>query len=177
MRENATQLILLIGHPRNIGHRYLSPIGTIRNGLLTTNNFRRMGRSRQFKYTLIKVESQCASKRQGIDCRNSARAANDSCDINASAVIRKNSMGIFNARIDEQQRRTQLSCDRTRSKRIREVLTRCQVYGRNIHTSVHSIRHNLGACLVTRGSSKARNRTLDYQLHPNTSHIHPHMCG
>ena len=21
------------------------------------------------------------------------------------------------------------------------------------------------------------NPTLDYQLHPNTSHIHPHMCG
>ena len=20
-------------------------------------------------------------------------------------------------------------------------------------------------------------RILDYQLHPNTSHIHPHMCG
>ena len=24
---------------------------------------------------------------------------------------------------------------------------------------------------------RAEDATLDYQLYPNTSHIHPHMCG
>ena len=79
----------------------ITPLSDHLKRLHTFSNFEQINQPRQCKYTLIKIESQRASKRQGIDCRNSARAANDSCDINASAVIRKNSMGIFNARIDE----------------------------------------------------------------------------
>ena len=46
------------------------------------------------------------------------------------------------------------------------------VYGQDMHSI-----YILAFAIALLGIISAVFSYLDYQLHPNTSHIHPHMCG
>ena len=47
----------------------------------------------------------------------------------------------------------------------------------DVNSKVFVLKFSYDSELYTIFRSRGQFKFLDYQLHPNTSHIHPHMCG